>query len=188
MSSSDNTTKEWREENAPERRRHDGMIRRMPVRLTGSVKWSLDGHRLIDGSRERRDAEVFGGIGFHSRPAAGANAEAIVLFVGDGAENPVIVATRDEAARAAIAQLEADSTAIFNTKAIVLIKSDGTIEIRSAGGTAARLPTMADYEALRTAFNAHVHLETGASTNAPTAVPGVVPVDAPDGTQVLMTE
>lgn len=134
MSSTDNTTKDWRAETSPSERSAAARVRRMAIRLTSGVFWRLAGHLLLDGvTREARDAEVFSGIGFFSRPKQGANAEAVV--VGD-AENPIIIATRDEAVRQAIARLEQDSTAIYNTMAIVVIKPDGTIHIRSKNGTA----------------------------------------------------
>lgn len=190
MSSTDNTTKEWRDETAPERRRNDGLIRRMPIGLTSGVRWRATGHLLLNSrDREFHDAEVFSGIGFYSRPKAGANAEAIVVFPGDDAQNPIIIATRDEAARKAIAQLEADSTAVFNTQTVILIKSDGTVEIRASGGAATKLPTLADYNALRNAFNAHVHPTAGTGPpSPPTAVPGIIPAPTPAGTQVLKAQ
>lgn len=190
MSGTDNTTKEWRDETAPTRRRNDGLIRRMPIGLTSGVPWRVTGHLLIDGrTREFHDAEVFSGIGFYARPKSQANAEAIVVFPGDDAQNPIIIATRDEAARRAIASLETDSTAMFNTLSIILIKKDGTVEIRAAGGTATKLPTLADYNALRNAFNAHVHPTAGTGPpSPPTAVPGVIPAPTPAGTQVLKVQ
>ncbi len=136
MSATDNTIEEWRREGAPERRRTDGMIRRMPIGITGGVRWRVTGHLLLDSrTREAYDAEVFGGVGFYARPKSGSNAEAIVVFPGDDAQNPIIIATRDEDARKAIAKLaEDDSTAVFNSQTIILIKKDGTVEIRSASG------------------------------------------------------
>lgn len=196
MSATDNTVRGWREETSPERRRGDGMIRRMPVRLTAGVFWRVEGHRLLDGrTKEARDAEVFSGVGFYARPAAGAKAEAIVAFLGDDGQNPVVVATRDEAARKAIAQLEQNSTAMFNAGAnatIVLIKPDGTVEIRRGNGVAAKLPTLADYNALRTFVNAqfsgpgHTHATPSGTTTATTPVG--TPPGAPAGTVVLKAQ
>jgi phage gp45-like len=200
-SSTDNTIKEWREATSAKARHGVGLIRRMAIRLTAGVFWRAAGHLLPDGqTRETQDAEVFGGIGFYARPKQGANAEAIVLFVGDDAQNPIIVATRDEAVRKAVADLQQDSTAVFNTTTIILIKPDGTVEIRASGGAATKLPTLADYEALRVFVNnqfsstgGHTHAVAGAATTTTTSVaapgaPPAVSVAAPTGTQVLKAQ
>jgi phage gp45-like len=191
-SETNNTTEEWREQISSQRRSIAGMVRRMAITLTNGGVWRAIGHLLLDSrTREARDAEVFGGIGFAARPKAGANAEAIVVFPG-GSSNPVIIATRDEDARRAVASLDQDSdqdsTAMFNRSTIILIKPDGTVEIRASGGTATKLPTLADYNALRSAFNSHVHATAGTGPPVPpTAAPGI-PVATPAGTTVLKAQ
>ena len=79
-----------------------GMIRRMAIKVTSKALWQVIGHRMLDSSRETRDAEVFYGIGIWARPKSSEKAEAIVAFLGGGAGSPVIVATRNEDARRAI--------------------------------------------------------------------------------------
>jgi len=112
------------------------MLRRFGVTVTGDVMWQLVGVILLDQTtKETPSAEVFSGIGFYSRPAPGANAEAITAAVG-GAENQVIVATRDEDLRRRMAKLDQDETAIYNTKATVVIKKTGIVEIRLGAGVA----------------------------------------------------
>lgn len=160
MSKTDDTTRERRDQTSTAERERLGAIRRMAVNLTSGSFWRVLGHLLFGNVREQHDAEVFSGIGFYARPKAGANAEAIVAFVG-GASNPIIIATRDEDARKAIAQLDDDSTAMFNTATIIVIKPDGTVEIRTAAGVAHPLPTLDE-------FNAHTHPAPGGATSAPT--------------------
>jgi len=186
VSATDDDVRARRDATSPETRRWAGLARRMVAKLTRGPTWQVLGHLLLENNRETVQAENFSGIGFFARPKASHRSEAVVIYPG-GAANPIIVATRDEDARRAIADLGEDETAAFNSATIVLIKGN-TVEIRLAGGTALKLPTLADYNALRAAFNAHVHLETGATTNAPTAVPSVIPVPAPTGTVVLKAQ
>jgi hypothetical protein len=141
-----------------------GSIRRMAISLTAKVLWQLVGFRKSDGTSETRAAEPFTGIGFYSRPASSGKPEAIVLMVGDS-KAPVVVATRDEKTRRAIAGgLDSDESMMFNSQAVVYVKRDGTIEVRSSGGTAKALATKDDVDAinkyLRQQFDpaaGHVH-------------------------------
>lgn len=150
------TTEQLRQANDPMWRKVTGAIRRMVVDVTTKAAWRVLGYQLPDGSREQAAAEVFPGVGFYSRPPTDVEAEVIVLNVG-GAEHRVIIATRDEATRKAVAgALKANETALFNSAAIVYLKDDGTIEARSAAGTAVPLATLADLQALRDAFTAWV--------------------------------
>jgi len=134
MSKTSDTTEEVRRQSGTEARAVAGMIRRMAVKLTSGAFWQLLGHLLLDSrTPESFTAEVFGNIGFHSRPKAGANSEAIVAFIG-GAQNPVIVGTRDEDGRRAMANdMDDDETAIFNRTATVRVRKNTTVEIRAAG-------------------------------------------------------
>jgi len=200
MSATDNTIRQWREETSAPRRASLGAIRRMAVTLTSGVFWQVLGHLLLDGvTKETLDAEVFSGVGFYSRPKAGHQVDALVVFPG-GSSNPVIIATRDEDARKAIAKLADDETAAFNSSTIIVIKKDRTVEIRQAGGTAVALATKADVQAVVDIVNHHVHLYLpgpGASTPTSTiqvmstAVPPA-PVAAaapsPVGTEVLKAQ
>ena len=133
----------------PWRRKVAGMIRRMTVDLTDAVLWKLLGHTAVE---ERPRAEVYSGIGFYARPPAGVTAEVVVTNIG-GADHPIVVASRDEETRAAIADLDEGETASFNDQTILLHKSDGTIEARSANGAAVALATRADLEALLSAIS-----------------------------------
>ncbi len=111
-----------------------GLIRRMAITLTSSAIWQVAGHVLLDGKRETRKAENFGGIGIYARPPTGGSPEAIVVFPG-GAANAIIVGARDEKTRRevfkAAGDLAAGETAMFTPNAIVVLKADGTVEIRS---------------------------------------------------------
>lgn len=141
-----------------------GALRRMAVKLTTKPSWQLLGH-LLDGVRETPLAEVFSGIGFYARPRASDRAEAAVIHVG-GASQPIIVATRNEDVRRQIANISEDETAVFNSQAILVIKANGTVEIRAANGVAVPLVTRAE-------FLGHGHLFAG--TGAPSAPVAVTP-------------
>lgn len=130
-----------------------GMVRRMAITATAKVLWRLAGFKQADGTTEKTDVENFSGIGFFARPPSGGSAECIVINVG-GALSPAIVATRDEATRAAVAgNLADDETCVHNSQAVIIIKANGTIEARSAVGAAGALATLADLDALRSAID-----------------------------------
>lgn len=131
--STDDTTWERRAALSGDARAAAGMIRRMALTLTSEVTWQVTGHELLDGKPETRQAEVFSGIGFFSRPRPGSNAEAILGFVG-GSSNPVVVATRDEDTRKRMATIQQDETVVFNSVARVLVKRNATVEISSGAG------------------------------------------------------
>lgn len=183
MSRTDDTTRDTRDATSAETRGTLGMIRRMSIRLTSVPFWRTVGHLLLNASEtEVRDPEMFSGIGFYSRPAAGSNADAIVAFPG-GASNPVIIAARDEDARKKHAELAQDETAMFNRLVIAVIKAAGTMEIRAAAGVASPLATKADLDALKAYIVTHVHPAPGGTTSQPT---GPVPTAA--GTTVLKAQ
>lgn len=152
--------------NDPVIMRLQGAIRRMAISVTSRVLWQLSGFRNVDGTTESTEAEPFTGIGFYSIPPGGGAPEAITVMVGGG-NSPAIVATRDEKTRATIAKLAADETAVFTSKAIIVIKANGTVEIRSKDGTAVPLATKADIDALISTFNAHIHAASGLPTTIP---------------------
>lgn len=190
----DYTTKDFRDQTSPQTRDWRGMIRRVAISLTSGAKWQTIGHLLLDGvTKETRDAEPFSGIGFYARPAAGANAEAVAVFVG-GASNPHIVATRDEDTRKKVAKLDQDETMAFNTQVGVKMTKDGKIEACANGGTPVELALASELNSLRafvmqqfTATGGHTHTVSGAATTAVVAI--VTPVIAPatdyPGTDVL---
>lgn len=190
MSNTDNTTKEWRDETSPERRDAMGLIRRMAIRLTEGPIWQALGHLLIDGrTQESRGAEVFGVLGFYSRPIAGANAEVVLVNPG-GAGNPIIIATRDEDLRKLVANLNQGETAMCNRATVILCKPNGTVEIRLPNGTAAALATKVDIDALKSWAASHTHVVAGVTAGAAsvtTATPlPTAPVAA--GTTVLKAQ
>jgi len=122
------------------------LCRRVVLALTDGGLWQADGY---EGEARADGVEAFQGIGYASRPSATAvtdgDAEAILLHVGGKSGHPVIVATRDESIRV---ELDEDETAIFNSQAIVKIKSDGTIEASSIGGSPVALATKADVDSI----------------------------------------
>ncbi len=154
---------------SPEARGARGAIRRMLIRFTDKVRWQLAGHK-VDGVVESPPAEPFTGIGFYARPVEGGNAEAILASIGD-AQHAVIIATRDEDLRKLWADVldKPDLAAMFNRSTIILINADGTVEIRSRGGTAVELAKASEVQALASAFYAHIHAAAGSPTTAPIA-------------------
>lgn len=189
----DYTTKDFRDQTSPETRDWRGMIRRVAISLTSAGTWQVIGHLLLDGkTREVRNAEVFGGVGFHARPPAGANAEGIVAFVG-GAANPHLIATRDEDTRKKVANIEQDETMAYNTQVGVKMTKDGKIAACAHGATPVGLALESELNDLRAFImqqfsgSGHVHAVSGGATTATTPV--VLPVVAPTtdypGTDVL---
>jgi hypothetical protein len=172
-------------------REFDGKLRRMVVTRTRSALYQVTGHLLLDGSTETRDAEVFAGVGFASRPSEDADTEAVVAFLGPG--QPVIVAMRQEAIRRAIAaDLAANETQLHNATTLIRIKANGTVEIRTSGGVAHRLAKASELAALAEDFYGHGHPSTGAGP-----IPTFTPPDPPGdplanpgfpGTEVLRGE
>lgn len=185
------TRTELRDVVDPLRNRVLGAIRRVAVTLAGArAIWQVAGYRLPAGAistDEVFNAELFGGIGFHARPPTGGKPEAIVLMVGADSDHPVIVAIRDEATRAAVANaLKADETMLFNSKCIIHAKDDGTVEVRTPNGVAVPLATLADVQAIRNALHNHGHtyIAPGSGGSAATTTDNPA-VPAPAGTTVL---
>jgi phage baseplate assembly protein V len=94
-------------------------------------------------------AEHFQPYGFSSVPLPGA--EAVVLFPNGDRSHPIVVAASDRRYRPTGSQ-PGEVTIYNNANARVILKSDGTIEIRSASGTAAALATKADLANLKSAI------------------------------------
>jgi hypothetical protein len=162
----DESTSGTRHRTEPERRDTLGMIRHMAVKLTSDPAWQCVGHLLLDNvTREQAAAHCFSNIGFYSRPKAGRNVESIVAHVG-GAQNPVIVATRDEDTRSKVAEIGEDETAVFTTQLKVVLSNDGTISAMLPNGVAVPLALKLDLTILRTALQGAVIAAGGGGANA----------------------
>ncbi len=180
-----------------------GALRRMAIKVTSKALWQVIGHRLLDGSRETRDAEVFYGIGIWARPKSSEKAEALVAFLGGASGAPVVVATRNEDARraveAVIGSLKEGEAILYGSSGLpfVHVKDDQTVEVRKAGGTAVALATLAELTALRdyvrnqfSSSAGHTHAVSGAVTTtiatvgSPGGAPTVSPA-TPTGTSVI---
>jgi phage gp45-like len=180
---------------SPSLRRFAGAIRRMAVAVTGKPLWQVVGYRTPEGHDETTFAEVFPGVGFYARPPRGSRPEAVVSYVG-GANHPVIVATRDEKTRAAVATLAEDETIMFSSRSVVHIRANGVVEIRTPHGRAVPLATKADVAALKKHVDDHMHQYATQSGTALTSFPTLVltgkpvldPAPAPSGTSVLQSE
>lgn len=182
---------------SPQMRAMAGMIRRVVVNLTSGAFWQVTGHLLLDQiTKEIKSVEVWPNIGFYARPIPGANAEALMVAVA-GAENPALIATRDEDMRKLWHQeIGAGCSAMFNRVAGIVIKPEGpTVEIASLDGmgTSGRLATLEDLQnvvdlvnGFISTFNDHIHGAPGGPTDVPTIPEDDLP--NPVGTQVLRAE
>lgn len=186
------TAEDYAEQIGEFRRQLFGSIRRMAISLTSGGIWQAVGHLLFDGVKETREIELWPGIGFFARPPRGSeSAEAIVVNAG-GQNNSAIIATRDEATRQLVDDVADDEAAMFNTLARVHVQDDGTIEARTHAGTAKRLATVEDLEALRDKIIAWIPVASdggAALKTALTALFGTAPnFEWPDGTTKLKGE
>jgi hypothetical protein len=168
------TVRDQRKRQTPEHLTVRDMVRRVTVKLTGAL-WNLFGYEDPDGNQEPfDDVEVFGNVGFSSRPRGGGNAEVILLHVGGQSDHPVVVATRD---RSIEIEIEEDETIIFNsTGACVRVTAAGDVLIGDKDAThpVARGDVMeAKLNALIAEFQAHGHVGGSGSpvtTVTPTSV------------------
>lgn len=185
-----NGPRELAEAIGPAARAAAGAIRRFAIGVTSKALWQLVGHRLLDNTVETHTAEVFNGIGIYARPPTDGKPEAIVVHPGGAASNPCIVGLRDEATRqavfAAIGELEAGETAVFNRVSVAIFKAGGDIEIRSLGGTAGKVALYDELKSLRdfvyaqfSASAGHVHTVVGGATTAMVTVNPSPPPAAP---------
>ena len=161
-----------------------GMVRRMVVAKAGALLWDLLGVQVgtTAATRERPKAEAFYGIGIAALPAANGRPEAIVLNVG-AAKAPVIVAARDaKTQQEVVPTLAAGDICVYSSGAIVHVRADGTVEIRTPNGVAKRLATVDDVNALAVFVNNLAVGGTGSAVIPPNTVP------RPVGTQVLKGE
>lgn len=178
-------------------RRVMGALRRVAVELTDGGAWRVGGYEKL---KEKFRAEVYSGVGFYARPLASAAVDAIVNFVGN-AEHGAIVATRDEGLRQKhMGDAPEDTTGMYNSQVGVFCDDDGVVRIRQPNGSTTRLPTMADFNALRTyvinqfsTASGHTHVVSGGATTTTTTVnaPGTAPTFSPAaavGTPLLETE
>lgn len=177
MSRSDDTTEDHRRQLSHDHRSALSVLRRMVVGVTKGVFWQVIGGVLLDGTRETAQVESFPGVGFYARPRSTRNVEAIVGYVSS-AENPAIIATRDEKLRSEVASnLAVDETASFNSSTIVHHKANGTVEIHHPGG--AVQPTLLG-QTYRTAED---NMLTQIST-ALTAISGITGITGPQAAAV----
>jgi hypothetical protein len=197
-SDSDSTVEEARAKNTTDRRTFLNVIRRMKISLTSETFWQGVGVLLLDRqTKQTTRAEVFPGIGFFSRPHPAANAEEIVAYES-GAENPYVVATRDEGTRRKVAKLDQDETAMFNTKAIFHATKAGNLLAYLAGHIAdavglaktSELNDLRAFVAQQFSGAGHVHAVSGSATTAVTPVILPVPIPSSDytGTTVLKAQ
>ncbi len=131
--------------------------------------------------------EHFQPYGLSSVPLPGA--ETVTIFPNGDRGHPLTVAVSDRRYRPT-GGVAGEVTLHNHVSARLILKADGTVEIRSASGTATRLPTLADYNTLRTTFNTHTHPVAGVTAGAASVVSSVTAttVGAPTGTSVLKAE
>ena len=120
--------------------------------------------------------ERFGHWGFYSRPAVGGHA--LVLFLGGDRSHGAAIAVDGPGDRP---QLEEGEACIDNGHGRVLLRADGSVEItctalRVTGDVLAEgqvRDVAGTMQAMRDAYNAHTHTETGTETGPP--VPPMLP-------------
>lgn len=186
-----------------------GMVRRMVVTLADGVAWQLLGQRGGAGGDEVVEAETFPGIGFYASPGSGTAPEVILAAIG-GTKSSVVIASRDQAALAAAqsdARYAAGDAMLYTPSAVVILRaSTGQLELRSRGGAAAPLATLADVQALQAklngliaAYNTHTHVVpsvSGVTTGGGVSGSGIAavtlatmsPAAAPVGTVKTIAE
>lgn len=187
---SNRSAKDFKEEQGPVARFNASRLRRMAVSVTSRVFWQLLGPKSHESKQPTTEAENFSGIGFYARPLTTDKAEAVLASIGD-ARHSIIIATRNEDVRKQIANLEPNETAIFTSLSTVVIKADGTVEIRTKDGTAQSLATKADLQAVVDALDGHTHKYIpypGGVAGTPIVTTDNPSVPDPDGTTVLLGE
>jgi hypothetical protein len=200
VSYTDESTESVRNRTSPTMRDALGLVRRMAVTLTDGAFWQVIGHLLMDGvTREPRTVEPWQGIGFSARPAPGSNAEGVMVNIG-GAQNPALVATRDEDLRRKVfppsRPQEQDNTAMYNTVVVAQCTKTGLFTATTPGGTPHGLALKSELENLRAfvmqqfVVAGHTHVVSGGATTTVAAIvtPVVAPVSAYPGTVVLQGE
>lgn len=166
-----------------------GMVRRVAITLTTKALWQIAGFKSFDGTQETKQVEVFPGLGIYARPPSSGKPEAIVVMVGADAATPAIVATRDEATRASVAgAIAAGETMVYTPLAVVYLKSDGTIEARSASGAASPLATKADLVALLNAISGAPTTGGDGGAAFKASILSTLGPDWPTGTQKFKAE
>jgi hypothetical protein len=178
-----------------------GPVERVVVR----GRQSRDPTARADGEFEEMPAEQCQPIGLVARPASNATVEAIVAHVGASGTNPYTIAAIDHT-RSTILDargIGADDRGLvilYNDTDVVEIR-DGKIRAGSLEGGTERLPTWADFQALRSfvraqfdSIHGHVHVTpSGPTTTIQTAddpASLLTPADAPTpvGTQRFEAE
>lgn len=154
-----------------------GLVRRVVVKLTTAANfWQLlgfvgaYGEEEVIGGGADGGVEPFQGVGFTSRPKAGAQAEAVAVAIGGEPGNTVVIASRDKANEPA---LEEDETATWNSLTLVIHKKNGTIELRTRSGAAVALATKADVDAIASFLRTHFDTAAGHTHSAAGAGPPV---------------
>ncbi len=172
-------------------------IARAVVQTIGdSTKLQLLQLGVLDGE-DIDDAERVQEYGFSSVPLAGA--EAVVVFPNGDRGHPLVVAVDDRRYRPTGGQ--AGEVTVYNDAgAYVRLTKDGDILVRAkpgrevlvddGSGTPVALAKKSDVEALKTTFDAHVHVATvpivgAAGTTAVAMAVPATPAPAPAGTTVL---
>lgn len=159
---------------APVQRRVRLMVARGVIKLVDDSKKLQSVQVAMRADELRDDAEHFQHYGYSSVPQAGS--EAIVLLVGGNSDHPVVISIDDRRYRPKdLSEGEVCLYTLANGKR-VLCKADGKIEIGTSPTQFAALANLvkseldsfkSDLDAFKSWNVAHQHVETGATTNAP---------------------
>ncbi len=173
----------------PLRMQVENMVARAVLRLVDDSK-ALQVVQ-VDVPETRPDAEHYQPYGFFSVPLPGA--EGVAVFPSGDRGHPLVVVMSDRRYRPT--GHEPGTAGIHNQDGCqVVVLPDNTIEARSANGTATKLPTLADVQAvadkvneLRTAYNSHTQAVAGGVAGAPVQQVAVA-CPSPAGTGVFKAE
>lgn len=171
----------------------DLVLRVIPKNTADVLRWVTRGY-----DDEDDEQEVFHGVGFAARPAAGSNAEAIAVAV-NGFDHHVVIATRDaDTLRRVIEALGlAEGEAIVFSSGTAVKCSASKIIAKTMDGTAAALAFKSDvdevWEYLAKQFDpttGHKHTVSGSTTIVivPSTTPSIVLVGEATGTTVFEAE
>lgn len=188
--------KDAREEHAGKRAREvHGMVSVRELAEHTGQRAEAAGREALDGTSEDDEIEIFGQAGIVARPEANAAVESLVLLVGASGDHAAVAAQIDSTRATVIdaTGLEPDETIVYTSQSVVHIKADGTVEVRSIGGTAVALATKADVDAIKSWLDLHIHNTPTGFSSIPvdgTPLPGGTPdtAPAPTGTTILKAE
>lgn len=141
--------------------------------------------QAVFAQQDSQQAQVFTPVGYYARPAArGARALAVR---GQNGRTLAVFAFQDPEGR--IVELAEDERAVANDAAEIIVRANGEVHVRAAGGTAMPLARKADVDALWAYLNqqfdpatGHVHATPSGAT---TTITSAAAIGSAEGTTIL---